>query len=258
MKRRLVVGDIHGRWGVFKDIYDKENPDEVIVIGDYFDSFNIQPLDQKICYENIVALQEKHNSEKHNQFIMLIGNHDMHYLSDYMGQHSGYNRETESFAGYMIERDICTNKLIPAFLDKINHTIYSHAGVNNKWLKKWFDGNIIDFVYGAFDTYHYEKFKYHPFEFTYRDGGDWFGSSEYNGPTWIRPEGLLKDPYKDEYGVWDQIFGHTSSKEVKIYNIDNAHLYSIDCICHEYIIEEIDKNGKLINRNIVSNKNIVM
>ena len=30
MKKRIIIGDTHGRWEYIKQIYDKENPDEVI------------------------------------------------------------------------------------------------------------------------------------------------------------------------------------------------------------------------------------
>ena len=33
--KRIVIGDPHGRWGLVKQIYDKEQPDEVIILGDY-------------------------------------------------------------------------------------------------------------------------------------------------------------------------------------------------------------------------------
>ena len=34
--KRIVIGDPHGRWRSVKKIYDYEQPDEVIILGDYF------------------------------------------------------------------------------------------------------------------------------------------------------------------------------------------------------------------------------
>ena len=56
MRKRIIIGDPHGRWGCVKQAYDNENPDEVIILGDYFDSFNIHPEDQRDCYDNIIQL----------------------------------------------------------------------------------------------------------------------------------------------------------------------------------------------------------
>lgn len=33
--KRIVIGDPHGRWRSVKKIYDYEQPDEVIILGDY-------------------------------------------------------------------------------------------------------------------------------------------------------------------------------------------------------------------------------
>ena len=53
MKKRVVIGDLHGI-GIWKDILNKEKPDSVIFLGDYFDSFNIPPLVQKINFDDLL------------------------------------------------------------------------------------------------------------------------------------------------------------------------------------------------------------
>ena len=67
--KRIIIGDPHGRWNVLKSIYNKEQPDEVIILGDYFDSFNINAYDQRDCYDNIIALRKEHLSKKKGRFI---------------------------------------------------------------------------------------------------------------------------------------------------------------------------------------------
>ena len=32
MIKRIIVGDIHGRWNILKKIYDKETPQEIIIL----------------------------------------------------------------------------------------------------------------------------------------------------------------------------------------------------------------------------------
>lgn len=246
MRKRVIIGDPHGRWDAIAHIYETEQPDDVIILGDYFDSFDVHPIDQKECYENILALRKQHIESGKGKFIMLIGNHDMHYLNDYIGQHSGYNFETAHFAGYRIERDIHNNTLMYVYIDNVNRTIYSHAGVSMKWLEHWCEGKIENIN---------NEMSYHAFEFTYRDGGDFYGSSEYNGPTWIRPNGLMKNPYKDSDGVWNQVFGHTQSISPKEFTIDDSKLYCIDCIMQCYMVETLDDDNKIINRILVDNYN---
>ena len=60
MIKRVIIGDPHGRWNSFKKIYDKEQPEEVIILGDYFDSFTIDAYEQRDNYENIVNLRKEH------------------------------------------------------------------------------------------------------------------------------------------------------------------------------------------------------
>ena len=50
--KRIVIGDPHGRWGYIKQIYDKEQPDEVIILGDYFDSFDVDNVAWDEFYKN--------------------------------------------------------------------------------------------------------------------------------------------------------------------------------------------------------------
>lgn len=68
--KTLFLGDIHGR-DIWKDIINKENPDKVIFIGDYFDSFNILWDIQLLNFLDIMEF--KKNSEK--EVITLLGNH---------------------------------------------------------------------------------------------------------------------------------------------------------------------------------------
>ena len=115
--KRIIIGDPHGRWNVLKSIYDKEQPDEVIILGDYFDSFNINAYDQRDCYDNIIALRKEHLSKNKGRFIMLIGNHDMHYMDDNFGRCSGWNPLTCTQAEYPLCRDWDAEILKIIFVD---------------------------------------------------------------------------------------------------------------------------------------------
>lgn len=242
--KRVIIGDPHGRWLTLKQIYDIEQPDEVIILGDYFDSFNIDAYGQRECYEKIVDLRKEHLSKKKGRFVMLIGNHDMHYMDENFGRCSGWNPLTCSQAGYPLCRDWDAEILKMVFIDEVNKTIYSHAGVSMNWFDFWIKSKSL----GDINTIETRAFC-----FTYKDGGDYYGSSSWNGPLWIRPEGLKKTPYKDNNGIiWNQVFGHTEPN-TPIHWIDNdANFYGIDCINRAYLIEEIDnKSKKLIERKIV-------
>lgn len=240
MIKRIVIGDPHGRWRSFKTIYDIEQPDEVIVLGDYFDSFNIDIYEQRENYEKIVNLRKEHLSKRKGRFDMLIGNHDMHYMDETFGRCSGWNPLSASIAGYPLVNDWNKGILKIIYIDAINKTIYSHAGVS----MNWFDLHIKSKWLA-----HINNIEVKAFQFTYRDGGDYYGSSSWNGPLWIRPEGLKKSPYKDENGnIWSQVFGHTEPDTPIYWKVDDAEFYGIDCINKGYLVELLDDDLQLIER----------
>ena len=235
MKTRVVIGDPHGRWGFVKQIYDNVKPDEVIILGDYFDSFNIDAYTQRECYEN-----------GKGDFVMLIGNHDFHYMDEKFGRCSGWNPLTCSQADYPLCRDWENGILKFVHIDYKNFTIYSHAGVSQKWFDSWCKNKELEDI---------NSLPTKAFCFTFKEGGDYYGSSVYNSPLWIRPEGLMKSPFTDHSGgVWNQVFGHTEpntpihwKQEFEDYTAD---FYGIDCIYKHYLIEYLDDNGKLLERKL--------
>jgi hypothetical protein len=236
--RRIIIGDPHGRWGFVKQIYDKEQPDEVIILGDYFDSFDIDVYTQRESYEHIIELRKEHLKKYHRGFVMLIGNHDMHYMDEKFGRCSGWNALSASVAGYPLCRDWDREILQMCYIDEVNKTIYSHAGVSMNWFIKWCTslGNINTLETKAF-------------AFTYRDGGDAYGSSTYSSPLWLRPEGLQNSMYVDNDGVvWNQIFGHTQVDAPFHWKTNGADFYGIDCIWKHYLVEELDDNRKVTKR----------
>ena len=61
--KRIVLGDTHGRYDVIEEIYNIENPDEVILLGDYCDSYINDTSVVVESYKKIRKLQKEHQSE---------------------------------------------------------------------------------------------------------------------------------------------------------------------------------------------------
>lgn len=231
--KRCIFGDIHGHYKSFFELYSKEEPDEVILLGDYLDSFSITPEDCVNCLNKILELKRDH--EKHSgKFIVLLGNHELHYLipGEY---YSGYKHETQGLVHKVLSESVLNGVIQPIYFE--DNTIYSHAGITNTWIA---DNDIksLDDINKIESILDLNKFKF--------VGYNMYGDSVESGPMWVRPRSLEADHYKD----YTQIVGHTPMKQLS--QIDN--LYFIDCMPRQYIIETIE-DGKCIERQVAEGNN---
>ena len=243
--KRIILGDPHGNYLTIEDIYNKERPDSVIILGDYCDSFVHNTPEIVNAYKKMRKLQRKHQGE----FITLMGNHDWHYTT--FGQrYSGYSSRTQAAMHDMLQSDFNDGLLPIVYIDEVNKTIYSHAGLTKTWMNEWSipepkftnecNERSLDFQSMSFDMY---------------------GNSKWQGPLWVRPEALLGDFYGD--GEWKQIVGHTRTRNgkpllvkmpgYKRADIDDAWVIVVDTLPFVYIRETLDDNGKLVKRELVEN-----
>lgn len=264
-RKRLVIGDIHGHLEPFKSIYEHEDPDDVIILGDYFDSFHGTDKEIIDCFKEILKMKKNH---KKGEFILLIGNHDFHYM-DLSEAYSGKRNSYMLAVSTMLDKCMENKQLQYVYVDIINKTVYSHAGIMNKWLNE----NRL-FICDLNDLNDIDPRKY---RFTYRGGDTGYGDGPYASPIWVRPSTLLYDMYEDLDGhTWTQIVGHThGNAKLWTYNHDcliGCHtyrsvsntgeddvdpvLYVMDSLPKFYMVEEFDDNGVLVTRSIKSTENI--
>ena len=190
----LVLGDIHGRT-IWKNIIEKENPDITIFLGDYVTSHdNISISEQITNLEEILKYKES-NTDK---VILLRGNHDLQFLGYYWAECSGYNPELAKYMLSIKDRFLSLTQWIYIH-DKI---IFSHAGISKVWL----DNNKIE------DINNMEPSGY--FGFTPDNLCDYYGTSETQPLTWIRPQVLCTC----NINGWNQVVGHTPVT-INIFNI---------------------------------------
>lgn len=262
-RKRLVIGDIHGHIEPFKTIYESEDPDDVIILGDYFDNFNGTDAEIIDCFKEILKMQKAH---KKGEFIMLIGNHDFQYI--YLTEtYSGKRKSYEISVSMMLDKCIEKHQMQYVYVDRINKTVYSHAGITNNWISE----NRI-FTDDLNDLNDLDPRKY---AFTYRGGDSGYGDGPYASPIWVRPSTLENDMYIDMCrSKWTQIVGHTHYDKAKIvfddgtfikgchvwnnidpYNQINAPiLYVMDSLPNYYMVEEIATDGEIMKREVKSTK----
>lgn len=182
----VVLGDIHGR-SVWKDIIDKELPDQVIFLGDYVSTHDcVSESDQVSNLLEILRFKGHHP-----ETILLRGNHDLQHLGYYWAECSGYFPWVAELMRDLEEEFLANTQWIYI----MGNTIFSHAGISTKWL----ESNLltlddINFL-GPTEL----------FAFNGKNPRDIYGTSPEQPPTWIRPETLVNVMIPG----YDQVVGHT-------------------------------------------------
>ena len=227
--KTIVLGDIHGR-GIWQLIVQRENPDRVIFIGDYWDSFEIPFLDQMYNFKQIVHYARTSDKE----VILLTGNHDVHYQRWAI-------EARENYSGFQAihANDICQelqlNEDIMQMAYKMDNFLFTHAGVTKTWLKLMEienDENMVDAINDI------AKFKPRMFAFGAIGRGGWvdsYGDNIWQNPTWIRPKSLMKDS-KDLGYI--QVVGHTGQNCIDIKGKSTGGKY--------YFIDTLETSGEYL------------
>lgn len=182
----VVLGDIHGRT-VWKDIIAKEQPDQVIFLGDYVSTHDcVSESDQVSNLLEIMRFKDHHP-----ETILLRGNHDLQHLGYDWAECSGYFPWAAELMAYHKEEFLEKTQWIHV----VGNTVFSHAGISTKWLESNF--LELDDINPLGPT--------ELFGFTSSDRRDIYGTSPEQPPTWIRPETLVNVMIPG----YDQVVGHT-------------------------------------------------
>lgn len=237
--RTLILGDTHGR-STWKLAIHQEQPDRVIFIGDYFDSFEIPGLDQIHNFKEIVHYKENNPQV---EVVILIGNHDHHYFPEigYTGT-SGYQNKIAPSITQVIDENRHHLQIAYGFED----FLFTHAGVSPVFMDQVFgeDGWSKETVVVDLN----ELFKHKPkaFEFNgFEDSGD----NTTQTPIWIRPRSLMSINKNHKKGLkkdYIQIVGHTQMYKLDIIGSDKStggRYYFIDTMdtSGEYLIWQDNK-----------------
>lgn len=200
--KTIIIGDLHGL-PTWEFVVEQENPDRVIFIGDYFDSFRFTAAEQMHNFKEIIRYKESGQSE----VIMLYGNHDSVYMPGWGETYSGY----QSGAAPAIQQQLIENKHHLQMAYQQDEFVFTHAGVSSVWYEYWRDClglhelDMVDAINLMWKT------SPKPFRFT---GLDPYGNDKFSSPIWIRPEALQKanrDTLRDKI---IQVVGHTQQRKI--------------------------------------------
>jgi hypothetical protein len=216
LRKIVVIGDIHGR-DVWNTIVDQNaDADLFVFLGDYVSTHEgISDEDQLNNFFDILQYKE----DNPDRVILLRGNHDMQHLGYYWAECSGFFRR--------VARELCKPEVRERYLRDTqwvyvyNNIVFSHAGIS----QRWFSDAGVATVEDINTLEPSELFGFRPCKMS-----DYYGISETQGPTWIRPQTLIEYALPD----WTQVVGHTTAK--CIFNVREA-------VIKQYGEEFVDKNA---------------
>jgi hypothetical protein len=131
----VVLGDIHGLTSWKKIIDDNANY-RFVFLGDYLDPF--EPSDVKLLLKNLSEIIQLKKSNPDN-VILLLGNHDMHYITSDMEPCMRFDMNVYEQANELFVDNFELFQY--AFQD--GNYLFTHAGVSHEWFANDFHGDIL-------------------------------------------------------------------------------------------------------------------
>ena len=220
-KPTIVFGDVHGLTYWKKAV--KENPEcRYIFLGDYLDPYENIPHKQLI--DNLKAII-KLKKDRSDDVVLLLGNHDMHYLHLHIDPCCRFDCDIEDAA----------HDLFYENADLFQHAfqggkrIFTHAGISETWFYDDFGGdpnkNIADQLNNPYRDQLPTLFRVGE-----KRGGD---INATGGIFWADLVELMRDPLKD----YIQYVGHNRVDCVRKYFAPNdGQVVFCDCLYNkEYL-----------------------
>lgn len=131
----LILPDIHGRAFWEEAVTETIKYDKVVFLGDYLDPYDHEGImsdDALDNFHNILAFA--HANE--DKVVLLLGNHDMHYVSleyAYLAQSSRYDKDRAYAYHQLFEEHRQLFTLAWETLWKGRRVLFTHAGVSDGW-----------------------------------------------------------------------------------------------------------------------------
>lgn len=197
----VAIGDVHGR-SFWKLIASAQAFDKLVILGDYFDSFDISASEQMNNFSELVAYKRA-NPDK---VALLIGNHDFHYLPVTMAAFEVYTGFQQKYA-FQISQLLQEHKNLFQMCYKWENYLFTHAGVTHTWL------DDVGYDEEEIDVFINQLLQHQPRWFFF-NGNDPYGDDVTQPPIWVRPASLMKDAYR--YETIKQVVGHTTVRKLAI------------------------------------------
>lgn len=206
----LVIGDIHG-YSSWKSMI-KGDEDLVVFIGDYFDNKEGPNGGEQI--QNFLEIL-KLKTQNLKKFVLLMGNHEYHYLNGICDRYSGYQNNP----GINIVVNEAFDSGLLQWAYGVESYLFTHAGLTHRWAELHLSldaeptcEEIAEQINSA---------NIHAFEAV-----DEYGFEIKSSPIWVRPKSMILDGFSKVH----HIVGHTHQEKVTTQKtINEGFLTIIDC-----------------------------
>ena len=133
MGKILLVPDVHGRsfWREAKNRVDEY--EYIIFLGDYLDPYPWEGITWEEAEKGFIEILN-FKKEHSNKVVLLIGNHDYHYIDMQFMDCSRLNHKLREHIHNVFEENKNLFQLGFAYLDDKCDYLFTHAGVYEEWL----------------------------------------------------------------------------------------------------------------------------
>lgn len=221
--KTIIIPDVHGRTTWEKIIEQEKDFNKVIFVGDYFDSFDINPYKQMNNFNKILDFYKS----LPNDVTLLCGNHDFHYIDiNGISKCSGWNETTNRLCSRILT-DLFNSRVLK-MTHVVDNYLISHAGVSKTFLKNY------DIELDDMNNLFFHKPKVFNFSYNNHFSANGYGDNVWQSPIWIRPFSLRQDSVED----FVQIVGHTGCEKIElIQNVVQIDTFSNEIVEYVTIVD---------------------
>lgn len=131
----VVIGDLHGL-DSWEQIVSQHSDCRFVFLGDYNDPHKFSVSDDEVManFQRLIDFK----LQRSDDVVLLLGNHDVHYYSEYASIGSRFNFHIGCQLSELYQRysDCFQNAL------QIGNLLFTHAGVDDDWFRNSFKGGL--------------------------------------------------------------------------------------------------------------------
>jgi hypothetical protein len=215
-KQTIVFGDIHGLT-YWKKVVDENPGCRYIFLGDYLDPYGY--IAHKRLIGNLKRII-KLKKDRTGDVVLLLGNHDLHYLHLDFEPCSRFDYEIEEEAHTLFAE----NLHLFAYAFQEDKHIFTHAGISEKWFFEDFCGNANKNIAEQLNNPWPDQLPA-----LYRCGAMRGGDRAAMGGIFWADINELHDPLQG----YVQYVGHNRVDDILEYNYNSGQIVYCDCLYND-------------------------